>query len=238
MNPCELVWRLAGFPQLPAPVGEGTCALCGTGGVLHGRLNANFSDHRLLADPTTRGLCGPCAWALAGKPPEALRMWSVAATPTVKAPSSPPNALWAGEHLQLTTRRDLTWPAQVLADPPAGPWLVAVTESAQRHTVPFSRVNYGAGQWTVRLDGTDITSTPAEWAWLLAITARLRAAGFRASDIESGRPPAPALTPERVGVWDLHAGLIRRWAGTPLLHLANLCITKDTLDDYTIRYPI
>lgn len=238
VSACGLVWTLAGRPGLPPATGEGVCGLCGQTGSLHGRLNVNFSDHRLLADPTSNGLCGPCGWALAGRPPAALRMWSVTATPAVEAPPSPPNALWSGRCLQLTTRRDLTWPARVLADPPEGPWLVAVTETAQRHTVPFARVNWGAGEWTVRLDGTDVTSTPGEWARLLSVTAVLRAAGFRATDIESGRPPVAALAPARVRLWAEHGPLVRRWAGTPLLHLANLCITKDTVDGIVARFPL
>ena len=72
---------------------------------------------------------------------------------------------------------------------------------------------------------------------MLAHTIALRAAGFAADGIESGHPPVAALTGERLTAWRTHAPPLAPYRSTPLLHLANLMITKDTLDDYATTYP-
>lgn len=240
LHTCHILWDLAGRPAPTNPAkGDGPCALCGNTGPLHATIGNNFTDYRKLARIDGTRMCAACSWTFGGKPPYTLRMWSIVARFDQPAPPSQPGAYVTGKHLHLTNRRDLRWVAETLACPPAdgSPWLVAVAESGQKHAAPFTAVNHGAERWSIQLDGCDITSTPSEWRQVLARTVALRAAGFAADGIETGQPPVAALTGERLTAWRTHAPLLAPYRGTPLLHLANLMITKDTLDDYVAAYP-
>jgi hypothetical protein len=234
-----MVWDAAGRPD-PGPVRrEGVCGLCGMDGPLHGSLGGNFTDYRMLAVIGEDGLCAACTWVLSGRPPATLRMWTLVVRHDRPAAPSQLNAYVSGEFLHATNRRDMTWVAATLADPPADgvPWLVAVAESGHKHTAPFATVNYGPGRWTVRLDGTDITADAAIWRDVLGHSTALRAAGFPAVDVESGQPAMNRLKGDALTAWRLHASHLRTHAGTPLLHLANLVITKETCEHYLTTYP-
>lgn len=242
MHACHLLWQLAGRPHpTDSRKGEGPCALCGQHGPLHATIGPNFTDYRRLHRIDGTRMCQACSWTLGGRPPRTLRMWSVVARTDVSAPPSQPGSelYAAGPHLHLTNRRDLRWVAATLAQPPAdgSPWLVAVAETGQKHTAPFSAVNHTDRVWTVQLDGCDITCTPSLWRHALAHTVALRAAGFRADSVESGQPQVTALTEARLPVWRQHAPALSGHWGTPLLHLTNLMITKETVGDYLTAYP-
>lgn len=251
-SPCRMIWDLAGRPDPTDPAsGEGTCAMCGEPGMLHGKLGPNFTDYRKLVHVNGTRLCAACSFVFGGKPPRTLRMWTVVAridqpAPTVElGEKSVPYV--AGEYLHLTNRRDMRWVAATLAHPPAGgsPWLVAVAESGQKHCAPFATVNHGAGPWTTSLDGVDIASSPDEWRTLLAHSAALRGyrdpagkpAGFSAQAVESGQPPVVALQGNGLAAWRTHAPHLAAYVDTPLLHLIQLMITKETVDDYIRTYP-
>lgn len=237
---CHMVWDLAGRPDPTDKArGDGPCSLCGVVGALHATIGGNFTDYRKLAVITGVRMCVACSWTLGGRPPRALRMWSMVARLDRAAPPSQPGAYVTGEYLHLTNRRDLRWIAATLAAPPAdgSPWLVAVAESGHKHTAPFTAVNHGDQRWSVQLDGCDITSTPRQWRAVLSRTVALRAAGFAADAIESGQPPVAVLTGERLAAWQAHAPVLRPYVNTPLLHLATLMITKEHVGDYLTTYP-
>jgi hypothetical protein len=240
LHACHLVWELAGrrVPTDPAR-GEGPCALCGQVGPLHMRIGPNFTDYRKLLRVDGTRMCVACSWVLGGKPPSTLRMWSLVARTDRPAPPSQPGVYAQGPHLHLTNRRDLRWVAATLADPPSdgSPWLVSVAETGQKHTAPFTAVNYGAACWSVQLDGCDVTATPQLWRTVLAHTVALRAGGFTADAIETGAPSPGLLTETRLALWLRHAPALAPLLRTPLLHLATLMITKETLDDYLVAYP-
>jgi hypothetical protein len=240
LHACHLVWELAGRrAPTDQATGEGPCALCGQVGPLHAKIGPNFTDYRRLLRIDGTRMCAACSWTLGGKPPSTLRMWSLVARTDCPAPPSQPGAYANGPFLHLTNRRDLRWVAATLADPPTGgsPWLVAVAETGHKHTAPFTAVNYGAAGWSVQLDGCDITATPQLWRTVLAHTVALRAAGFTAEAIETAAPTVGLLTEARLTLWRRHAPLLAPFVRTPLLHLATLMITKETLDDYRITYP-
>lgn len=252
-SPCRMIWDLAGQPDPTDPAnGEGICALCGESGPLHMQIGPNFTDYRRLAYVDGTRLCAACSWALGGKPPKTLRMWTVVARLDQPAPQvalgDKTVPYVTGEYLLLTNRRDFRPVAATLADPPVdgSPWLVSVAESGQKHSAPFAPINHGAGEWTVTWDGTYITSHPTEWRHVLAHTSALRGyrtpdgkwAGFSAAAVESGQPPIAALKGDALHVWRSHAPHLAAYYGTPLLHLANLMITKETVDDYIRNYPI
>lgn len=239
LTPAGMVWELAGSPDPGPVVGEGQCAICGRHGTVHGKIPQHFTDFRILVAPGVNQ-CGPCTWALSGKPPATLRMWSLVARTDIPAPASQPAAHAHGEHLHATNRRDMTWIASTLADPPSdgSGWLVTVAESGQKHTLPFARINHDHRRWTVRMDGVDVTSTPDQWRHALSRSAVLRAAGFTAAEIEAGVPSMNRLKGELLTVWREHAPHLAAYAGTPLLHLTNLMITKESCEYYTRTYPV
>jgi hypothetical protein len=207
------------------------------------RIGPNFTDHRRLVDVTGTRLCVACSWTLGGKPPRTLRMWTVVARLDQPAPvvelGDKAVPFVNGEHLLLTNRRDMRWVAYSLAWPPddGSPWLVAVAESGKKHTAPFTPVNYGSNAWTVVLDGVDIYSTPDQWRHVLSHSVALRSVGLSAADVESGHPSVVALKGDALDVWRTHAPHLAAYLGTPLLHLANMMITRETLGDYIRTYP-
>lgn len=233
-----LIWEHAGRPDPGAGRGEGRCALCGQGGPVAATVPNHFTDFRLLTAPGT-DLCRACTWCLAGKPPATLRMWTLVLRTDTPAPPSQPAAYAHGTYLHATNRRDMTWVASTLAEPPTdgSPWLVSVAESGQKHSAPFAHLNHGADRWTVRMDGVDVTSTPAEWSTVLANSAALRAAGFTAAEVETTTPSMNRMKGEPLARWGAHAPHLASYARTPLLHLANLMITKESCDHYTRTYP-
>jgi hypothetical protein len=243
-SPCRMIWDLAGRPAPTDPAsGAGVCAMCGDSGPLHAKLGPNFTDYRQLVHVNGTRLCVACSWTFGGKPPRTLRMWTIVARLDQPAPAvnlgEKAIPYVSGDYLLLTNRKDMRWVAATLAQPPAdgSPWLVAVAESGQKHCAPFTPINHGTDRWTVRLDGTDITSTPDQWRHILSHSAALRHAGFSASAVETGQPPVVALEGDRLAVWCNHAPHLAAYVGTPLLHLANLMITKETVNDYRNTYP-
>lgn len=239
-HPCHMIWDLAGQPApTETPTGHGTCAHCGQVGMLSAKLGPNFTDYRQLAHITGTALCPACSWVTGGKPPNTLRMWSIVARVDQPCPhptfEKPPYA--SGEYLQLTNRKDMRWLAATLATPPPGPWLVAVAETGQKHTAPFTAINHGHGPWSIRVDGAGVDADPDTWRLVLSRSAALRAAGFSATAIETGNPPFIALKGDGLAQWRSHAPHIAPHRDTLLLHLANLTITKETLDDHCATYP-
>lgn len=248
LSATAMAWDLAGRPRRdPPPPGPapGACAVCGSRAqqTVPARAtvgNKTFTDQYLLADAHSGCTCVPCAWAMAGRPPHAIRLWTVAAAPGRDlGPSHPASqAAVAGEHpgLLLTARNDMRPVAGLLCDPPDGPWAVAAAESGQKHTLPYTAVNRGAGRWRVRMDAVTVTSDPAEFAVLLGRCAVLRKDGFTAAEVTAVSPPAGKLTAARLPVWLEHAGHLMQYRGSPVLKLANFMICKEHYDHYTATF--
>jgi hypothetical protein len=246
----RLVWELAGRPsvavasvaELFADV-EAPCALCGsvesrtapTGKAVGG----NFTDQYLLARPDSSRICEGCVWVCSGKPPATVRMWTVVARPDLPAPPSHPKAvLPSGSHVHYTARNDMRWVAATLCDPPAGPWLVSVAESGQKHHAPYARVNHGAGRWTVRMDQVDVVALPGQFADVLARVVALRRVGFTSGEIETGAPSVVHLSaPGGLDLWRAHGQPLAPYRRSPLLHLACFLPKKEHLDEYAHAYP-
>lgn len=238
-----MVWELAGRPQRASIVDEpvsGVCAMCGRDVdrtlSTDRALGGNFTDQYLLARPGSNRVCYACVWVCSGKPPDTVRMWTVAASPGRLLPASHPKAPWGNTAVHLTARNDMRAVVGMLTDPPDGDWVVSLAESGQKHHLPYARINHGAGRWTVRMDATDITSTPGEFRGVLAHVLALRAAKFSAAAIEA-LDPGNALTAVTLPVWACHAEALMPWRGSPLLHLACWLPNKEHLDEYCDTYP-
>jgi hypothetical protein len=161
-------------------------------------------------------------------------MWTVACAPGRDlGPSNPKQVITGGPRpgLLLTARDDMRQVARLLCGPPAGPWCVAVAETGQKHTLPWTAVNHGAGPWRARFEQRDVASDPGSFAMLLGRSAALRAAGFTGEEVTS-LDPGGKLTAERLPAWLEHAPRLEPWKGSHALMLANFMIKKDHYDDY------
>lgn len=90
----RLAWDAAGRPSHPK--GKDVQAGCVVCGAPHERtirakdaLGKNY-DYASAVRPSLDTVCEPCAWALAGKPPHTLRLWSIATTLTAQLPAHSP----------------------------------------------------------------------------------------------------------------------------------------------------
>lgn len=245
MSAAGLVWELAGWPDCgkPTVVHDGSCYVCGE--ACHGgvavrakvALGINF-DHTRAGNRTSTHVCAACMWALSGKPPLSLRMWSGVASPDRVFPPSHPKCAYTGlgGHIHLTNRADMTAVAALLTDPPEGPWAAWIAISGQKHVLPYTTINHGAGSWAVQVEDSTATSTPARFATILARVCRLRGAGFPEAAILAGDPGTWITTAERLDVWRTHGEPLACMADSPTLRLACLIPTKGTLDELTDRY--
>lgn len=239
-----LVWETAGRPD-PASgsllVDEsGVCALCGVEqprtAPAKKALGGNFTDQYLFRRSDAVRVCAGCLWVCSGKPPATLRMWSVVCTPGLEQPPSHEKA-WLRDTpgLCLTNRADPLPVVRLLTNPPDGQWLCTVAVSSQKHVLPYAQVNTGAGRWTVRMENTDVTSTPAEFAAVLEHAAALRKAGHSPECVLTNTPsPAQTRTTAGLDLWREHATALTPYHEGPLLQLALWCLTKGTWDDLPI----
>ena len=239
-----MVWELAGRPVRdsirPEPV-PGVCAMCGrhvdTSLATAKAIGGNFTDQYQLARPDSPRICYACVWVCSGKPPDTVRMWTVACAPGAGFPASHPKSPgWGNADLLLTARNDMRQVVAMLADPPDGPWLVSVAESGQKHPLPYARINHGTALWTVRMDAVDVTATPGMWRHVFGHVVALRTAGYTAAEIEQLAPPVHKLTAEGMPVWRHHAGHLTPHRGSALIHLATFLINKEHLDEYHRLY--
>ncbi|HEY9474599.1 MAG TPA: hypothetical protein VIS06_12210 [Mycobacteriales bacterium] len=238
-----MVWELAGRPvreSLNPEAVPGVCAMCGrtvdVSMPTAKAIGGNFTDQYLLARPDSTRVCYACVWVCSGKPPDTVRMWTVAASEAAEfGPSHPKAPGWGNSHLLLTARNDMRQVVDLLADPPDADWVVSVAESGQKHHLPYARINHGTGQWTVRMDAVDVTATPGQFRTVLGHVLRLRAVKFSAGAIET-LDPGNGLTAATLPVWRAHAEPLAPWRGSPLLHLTCFVIKKEHMDEYIGRY--
>lgn len=238
----QMVWRLAGRPSVEGGDDVGVeCAMCGRDAQItfaaRKALGTNYTDHYEMARRDSDRVCDTCVWACSGKPPNTLRMWSVLARPDRPVPTSHPKAPCGSEHLYLTARNDMRAIVNTLADPPDGVWLVSIAESGQKHHVPYAAVNTGRGQWCVRMDGLDVTATPADFRRVFSQVVALRHAGFAADEIETLAPIRHKFTPDTLQLWRECAAVLRPWRAGALMHLCCFLPNKDHIDEYCRTYP-
>lgn len=239
----HLAWDAAGRPDSGRPTTatpDAHCLVCGAAATQSASakdaLGANF-DLLTATRPDSTRVCPACAWALAGKPPKTLRMWSIVTTGETLLPPSPAGAPADGDRLHLCNRRDMSAVIHALTSPPErDSWAVAVAVSGQKHLLPYTPVNYGGGAWLVRYESATVRCTPTLFARLVGAAADLRRTGHHPDRIRGGDPSIPALTGDGLTAWRRHAALIRPHAGSQILDLALYLTTKETLDDLADRF--
>lgn len=242
LTAARLAWQACGSPPDTKATGTGVCLVCGAGQVpvmpASSGIGKSF-DLVAAARLDSRSVCEPCAWALAGKPPNTLRMWSIAVTGStplpVTHPDSPPGFTGDGR-LHLANRRDLSTLIDVLTSPPDDVWAVSVAVSGQKHLLPYTPVNHGPGPFRVRVETAEVATDPLEVAALIGACARLRAAGHSTGSIHACAPSVAALTATGLPAWREWAPLIAPHANSPLLGLALHLTTKETVHALADRF--
>lgn len=242
MNACPMVWELAGRPALAEAKASlfsatpGVCAMCARNVDQTAQLAAlagnNFTDTYWLSDQRSTLVCQACAWALSGRGTASVRLWTVLAAPDRTFPASNPKA-WIQNTpgLMLTSRGDTRPILEMLTEPPAGPWVVSIATSGQKHVLPFARVNHGSSRWTIRMESTSIGGTPEEFSRIIRHVACLRAAKHPPDSVLT-LTPRPMKSAAQFAEWREHAEPLMSYRGSPTLELALWCLTKETIDDY------
>lgn len=232
------LWADAGAPPNPSATNHpAACALCGTNASrttpASKALGSGWSDYTALRRPDSDRICEACQWIMTGIPPHTWRMWSVLYTADHEAAASDERAPHHGPHSLLTNRANPRPIADALLNPPTGTWAVTIATSGQKHIIPMAGLNNSQERWQVRFEATTITATPTQLADLLTPLAHLRAAGFTADEIQTGRISSQRLTVDAIATWRNHYQHVRPHRTAPLTDLALWLLTKETIHDHT-----
>lgn len=221
------LWLAAGTPNPRKKVitGTGRCYWCaspidGDCCKVADVFSDSFTDQDQALVRSSAVVCCGCAWAMTGRPPDTLRLWSVAWAEEPRSwPANHASAPALGPSIHLQNKADPSGFRALLLDPPTtGRWICAVADSGQIHTTPFAPVNYGAERFGVRFERVTVWTSRAEYGALDAAMAELLSAGFWKSDIES--PSAFRLAePGALPLWLKHRELLGRYRGGPLFDL-------------------
>jgi hypothetical protein len=157
---------------------------------------------------------------MTGRPPDTLRLWSVAWREGERAAPSHPKAPDLGAEVHLTNKADPGELDRVLREPPPGRWVCSVADTGQIHVVPLAVVNRGAGPWQARYERLDVRSSPAEYVRVSGAMRALLAAGFYKSDVETGSPTPARLNAGGPALWREHDATLVPYRGGALFRLA------------------
>lgn len=241
MRATQLVYEAAGRPDPRKPlhpVESGTCYWCG--GALGGRAcrqadvcGDTFTGHDEAAVPESPWVCAGCTWALTGRPPDTLRLWSVLwvdqtwlrEDERMRLAPSHGSAPALGPEIHLNKKSDLSEFDRILRHPPHGRWACSITDSGKLHVFPFAVVNHGSDPWCVRYERVDVHSDPAEYGRVADAVVAALAAGYFKSELLS--EPFPSRM-AKVGIeaWRSFERAVERHRGGVLLELA-VFLTKN-----------
>jgi|SRR6185312_13223970 len=198
-SPSAIVHALRGAPACPgcAPAAPFECWVCGARaerGIDRRRwLGVTFVGQNRVRAPDSMMVCEACAYVMAGRPPDTLRLTS---------------------HLyddrgHLTPNKGakpaiLAW----LREPKVGAWFAAIADSGKKHLIPWAPINAPGGGAGLALFEERIVEIGA-WELVDAMTALLTAG---ASKEEIGRGEYGPRAWLRVGA-DALRGFERAWSG-------------------------
>ena len=233
-----LVWEKAGRPKpfgskadLLKPI-PGVCAVTGehleVTADINRALGDNFTDRSMFAAPHSDRVGEATLWACSGKGMNTLRLWSIVCAPGV--PASQEKAFLSRPGLWLGNAANPRPIVKALTDPPDGEWLVSIALSGQKHVLPYATVNVGRGRWVVRMENTNVSSTPGEFSIIHEAAVALRRMGLRDEDILAGTP-GQIKTREALEKWRPISESLTSYTQSPVLRLALWTITKGTLND-------
>lgn len=155
----------------------------------------NFTGQSLVACPTSPLICEACVWAMAGRPPDTLRMWC---------------HLYDSRGYVRTNKGDKPAIRDWLRGAHDGEWFAAIADSGKKHVLPFTPVNPAGSRGRIRFEEDEILLPRSDAGWqIVDETTELLTLGATKAEIEPGEYGPRA--------WSLCADAIRsyedRWAG-------------------------
>jgi hypothetical protein len=252
MSMTYAMWEDAGCPDIAKPKHPAPscsfCAMCGNMMIFEMQavrakdaFGPGFTDFDKLPKPNSPWVCVPCVWAMGGQPPNTFRMWTVAYHQDNPAPPGNEKAVYPhGPNTQCTSKADMSYPLTLLLQHQKTAWGLAIAESGQIHTLPFTVLNRGDTwgllfnhdhPWQVRYEREDIISTPREFGTVLYHVASLLLAGFIREDVMLLNPHPSKLVKYGISLWREHAEPLEKYKKSPLLQMAMAFMKKETLDD-------
>ena len=132
---------------------SGRCWVCAAemarGALVTKWQGASFTGQNRVRSPASTHVCEPCVWAMAGKPPDTLRMTS---------------HLWAEAEPYLTPNKGGKPVMRAfLRAPHTGAWFAAIADTGQKHIVPWTPIN-PAGTKRGRVTFEDRAVTVGDWS--------------------------------------------------------------------------
>ena len=139
---------------------------------VHKWMGDNFTGQAQCRAPMSDRVCEACAWAMAGRPPDTLRMYS---------------HLFDGvEYLKLN-KGDKPAMRAFLRRHHDTQWFAAIADSGKKHVIPWAPVNQPGRVGRVRFEDGDVTLPRTEEGWAMVDEiAALATVGAPKSEIESG----------------------------------------------------
>jgi hypothetical protein len=194
-------------------------------------ISDSFTDQDQALARSSPWLCVACTWAMTGRPPDTLRLWSLAYVEDGRTwPANHPSAPALGAQIHAQNKADPRAFRALLREPPTGRWVCSIADSGQIHTAPFAPVNVGRGRYGVRYERTTIYTTAAQYAELDDAIARLMAAGYTKQDI-ADQPFPSRLTACGLDLWRREQRVIGPHRGSGLLDLVLFLARKDKETD-------
>lgn len=158
-------------------------------------MGENFTGQSLVAAPSSTLVCEACVWAMAGRPPDTLRMWC---------------HLYDESGYVRTNKGDKPLIRKWLRRRHAGEWFAAIADSGKKHVVPFTPVNPPGSRGRIRFEEDELVLPRDDAGWRIVDDAtELLTLGATKGEIEPGEYGARA--------WGLCPDAIRdfedRWSG-------------------------
>ena len=194
-------------------------------------LTDSFTDQDQALVRSSPWLCVACTWAMTGRPPDTLRLWSIAWSETPREwPLNHESAPNLGTSIHLQNKADPSAFRALLRCPPSGRWMCSIADSGQIHTAPFATVNRGAGRYSVRFERVNVVATPEQYRTVDDSISRLMAAGYTKQDIAE-QPLPSRLIKCGLDLWRAEQEVLRPYRGSPLFDLALFLARKDQPTD-------
>lgn len=240
-TPARILFERAGCPQVEKKAlgsVEPLCFLCGLPCGTYGfaydtakTIPATFTDQFMAPYLNSPSTCAACIWAISGKPPLTLRLWSWVYRDDKELVTTHPKCEVVLPGVLACNKADLLEAMLTLLDPPAGDWFVVLADTGQVHCVPFAKMNRGAGPWVVRMEREDVMARPCDFARLLLVAIELLRAGFSWTDMETGEPAFKRVSDFGIANWWRAHKALRPHISGGLFRLAKLTLRKDYLDE-------
>lgn len=236
MSLTQIIWEACGRPDHGRPSHQARsarpCCICGdsiTSGVAsaHG-ISKTYSNFRELRSIASGLVCDACVWAMAGRPPLTLRLWSVLWREDGHTLQSSTNCPWQPAGVRFTNKGDIEDFQSVLLDPPRCKWGMSIADGGKIHVLPFAPINAGNSDgWRVRIDDLTVSSSGSEFSAITKHAAILYDLGFSKTDILSGQPQPSSLKKHGVDEWRQHHSCLRPWFRSVQLRLALFFLRRE-----------